>query len=187
MYSAVNDVPALNGVLGGKGNQAQVIWLPTILTASAYGVHQVTLPCIAQPVGTLSTSPIALKPLSGAVKVIVTSKVVPGSCAVPGRTLSTFAGPGVIVGVGVTTGVGVGVTSGVGVGVISGVGVGVTSGVGVGVTTGVGVGVTSGVGVGVTSGVGVGVTAGVGVGVGITLSIYRSTHVNPPSANKTVA
>ena len=159
MYSAVNVWLELYGPY-----QTYEILPPlTLPRESAGGMHQVLLPCIAQPAGTMSTKPIALKSLSGAVKVMVTSKVWPGCCAAAGKSLIACAGPGVIVGVGLA------------------VGVGVTTGVGVGVTSGVGVGVTSGVGVGVTSGV------GVGVGVGITLSIYRSTHVNPPSANKTVA
>jgi len=121
---------------------------------------------IIQYAGELSRSAMVVKPSLGAVNVTVTVKVWLPSSEPGGSCLIQFAGPG-----------------GIGVGV----GVGVTSGVGVGVTSGVGVGVTSGVGVGLAVGVGVGVTTGVGVGVGITLSIYRSTHVNPPSANKTVA
>jgi hypothetical protein len=72
----------------------------------AFGVHQAMLLCIAQPAGTLSVRPIELKLASGAVKVTVTSKVVPGGCAAAGKTLIDCAGPG---GIGVGVGVGVGV------------------------------------------------------------------------------
>lgn len=130
-----------------------------------------------QPAGALSSNPIALKSPAGAVKVMVTLKVAPGSCATLGRSLRQFAGP---TGGGVGVGDGVGLAVGVGVGGSVGVGVGGSVGVGVGDSVGVGVGGSVGVGVGVSVGVGV----IVGVGVGAAPPIYRSTAVAPRFTNK---
>ena len=78
-------------------------------------MHQAVWPCIVQPVGTLSESPIELKLSEGAVKVTVTSKVWPGDCGLAGKCLVDCASPGVGVGVALREGVGEG--EGVGVGV----------------------------------------------------------------------